>query len=159
MALTLPDLITLSDYEGNWAQYETAVYGRFSADFAPCRFLCMSKRVSARLNPPVQEKSPCFWHLISEGSVEEERTPDLRRCERIAWVRPLIEAAGGPDVRTWREVGRKNDKRLLIATPDFDYVVVTAEKDDHYLLVTAYCVEQTHRQAKLKKQWNDAGGT
>jgi hypothetical protein len=29
--------------------------------------------------------------MIQEGRTEDERTPDLRRCERIRWPRPIIE--------------------------------------------------------------------
>ena len=29
--------------------------------------------------------------MISEGKVETERTPDISRCERIAWPRPMMD--------------------------------------------------------------------
>jgi hypothetical protein len=159
MALILPPTMDLKDHGGDWNPYFELVHRQFLADFVPCRFKCLGKRVSARLNPPSEGKSPCFWHLISEGPEEEERTPDLRRCERIGWVRPVIEAAGTNDVRTWREDGHKGDKRLMVATPDFDYIVVLVEKADHFLVITAYHVEHDHRRAKFKRRWNDASGT
>ena len=157
MALTLPATLTLEEYGGDWLSYFEAVHQLFLADFSPCRFQCLGKRVSAKLNPPSDGKSPCFWHLISEGKTESERTPDMRRCERIAWVRPLIEAAGTGDARTWRETN--GDKRLLVATPDFDYLVVLIEKSDYLLVITAFHVDPQHRRDKLKRRWNDAGGT
>lgn len=34
-------------------------------------------------------KEATFWHMIQEGRIEEDRTPDIRRCERIRWPKPI----------------------------------------------------------------------
>lgn len=31
-----------------------------------------------------------FWRVISDGELEDDRLPDLRRCERITWIAYLI---------------------------------------------------------------------
>ncbi len=61
-----------------------------------------------------------FWHLTTRSAkkvkiprrkkkfypsgqtyIEEDRYPDLRRCERLPWVRPMVENAEAPEVLAW----------------------------------------------------------
>jgi hypothetical protein len=47
--------------------------------------------ISCRYFQPIGDMHRSFWHMITEGGLDdEERIPDLRRCERIAWVPHLI---------------------------------------------------------------------
>lgn len=65
-------------------------------------------------------KEKVFWHLTTRGGerkkiprrkrkfypegqtdTETERLPDLRRCERLPWVKPLIEHPTEPEVTAW----------------------------------------------------------
>ncbi|MBN1320722.1 MAG: hypothetical protein JXA87_07775 [Thermoleophilia bacterium] len=96
-----------------------------------------------------------FWHLISDGLVEDERLPDLRRCERIAWPRPMIEADGTEQVNVWLSRGEawKRGSRVAIALRDFSYVAILEYAGNHMLLVTAYLVEHDHRREKLRRQF------
>jgi hypothetical protein len=49
-------------------------------------------RVGCRPRSEAAGRCASFWHLTQQA-VEEDRTPDLRRCERIRWVRWVIENA------------------------------------------------------------------
>jgi hypothetical protein len=89
--------------------------------------------------------------LISEGEVEQERDADLDRCARIGWLRPLIEAVDTDRVKWWMSV-RGTFWRYVIALPDFSYVVILDDRDDHVYLWTAYCVKESHRRRKLAKE-------
>ena len=51
-----------------------------------------------------REMGQTFWHMISLGKVESERTPELRRCERVSWPRPLIEQCQRDGVKVWEEM-------------------------------------------------------
>lgn len=98
--------------------------------------------------------------MVSEGKVEADRTPDLRRCERIGWPRPLIEElaavlAGAGRVRCWCE-DRKGAKRIIIAMADFSYALVLDDRGDYVLPWTAYAVERDHQRQKLEKAWTAA---
>src|SRR4030066_170192 len=55
-------------------------------------------------------KEATFWHLISEGKSEKDRLPDLRRCERIRWPRPIIEHHDRLTIKFWGPE-RKGGKR------------------------------------------------
>jgi hypothetical protein len=43
--------------------------------------------------PEAHGRWASFFHLVQEGPIEDDRVPDLRRCERIRRVRWVIENA------------------------------------------------------------------
>lgn len=148
----LPALMTLNEHDGNWNRYIDHVYAAFTDDFLKAASPTFEgRRCGCKRYPLIRGKVATFWHLVSEGAEEDERLPDLRRCERIRWPRAIIERPPQGDVRVWRSV-RGGDKRIVIAVHDFSYVVVLADRGEYVLIWTAYCVEKEHRRAKLRKE-------
>ncbi|OGN55215.1 MAG: hypothetical protein A3D96_04660 [Chlamydiae bacterium RIFCSPHIGHO2_12_FULL_44_59] len=152
----LPDLILFENYKGNWNAYINAVYQCFHKDFVESKPSFQKVPVFARYHPPYEEKGATFWHLVSEGSQESERIPDLRRCERIHWPRPMIENVNPEEVKIWETIRPwKNQKqrRVNFALNNFSYIVVIAETRKGFDLVTAYHLEKPHRREKLRKEF------
>ena len=153
----LPGLVLLQDYSGMWNRYVEALYDFFHDDFILTRPLLAGVTVNHKKYPMEKGKEATFWHLISSGLTEEEREPDIRRCERIRWAKVMIEAVDTDKVRYWKtrrsSKKRRNELRHLIALPDFSYLVVLADRGTHILLWTAFCVEKEHRRKKLEKEW------
>jgi len=158
-------LPALVEFDGDWNRlsvYVDDVYACFCEDFVqrrPPPF--RGSRVSLRRFPELDGKSASFWHLVTEGNVEENRYPVIPRCERIRWPRAVLEhVETDPELLIWKS-RRGTEQRLVIALRDFDYVVVLQErrdsKDGHvfFLLLTAYPVEQTHRKNKFKKEYEE----
>jgi len=84
---TPPPLIP---FTGDWETYEEKVYQAFLESFVKRRVLFRGVPVKAQFRPPFKGKGFSFWHVISEAPDprkrrEEDRIPDLRRCERIRW--------------------------------------------------------------------------
>ncbi|QDU13603.1 hypothetical protein CA11_13870 [Gimesia maris] len=149
----LPELLRLDDCENNWELYLEAVYQAFVEDFVDSKPTYTEKKFALKRYPITDGKECTFWHLISEGANEEERLPDLRRCERIKWPRPMIESIQSGNLCVWRNKrGREN--RILIASSDFSYVVVLADRSDYVLLWTAYCVEKNHSRRKMESEYS-----
>ena len=148
----LPPLVLLEDCESNWHQYLETIYQFFCQDFVSSKPNFEGKRFALKRHPIIKGKEATFWHMISEGNVEDERLPDLRRCERIRWPRPMIEALESSHIKWWRNK-RKEEERIVIALEDFSYVVVLADRGEYVLLWTAYCVEQEHRRQKLQREY------
>jgi len=149
-----PELIPLASCGGSWTKYCETIYAEFRRDFVSSRGRFLGKHVgiSKRM---IEGKEAAFWHCISEGKVEEDRVPDMRRCERIRWPRGLIDAVGTGRVKWWKE--RDGSRcRSYVALPDFSYLVVMEEAATHFLMVTAYPIEQPHAQRKLGKRYADA---
>ena len=95
--------------------------------------------------------------------MEDDRTPDLRRCERIRWVRWVIENGDAhPEIDEWQNT-RKNEVNTLLWFRE-EYLVVLAQRQDYWLLRTAYCTEKSGRIRQLRKERdaflraNGAGG-
>lgn len=133
----LPDLIEFNDY-GNWNDYIEAIHGQFIRDFVSSVPTWPGKRMSLKRHPEYQSKSATFWHLTSEGAIEDERPPDFRRCERIAWPRAMIDRFTGQkpcavDSIVWWENQRGRDKRIVLALPDFSYVLIMADRGDYIM--------------------------
>lgn len=151
----LPPLIELPDYDGDWQKYFDAIYESFVADFVkhvPC-FDGLPVRLKRH---PVQKgKEATFWHLISEGKTEEERTPDIRRCERIRWPKQVIENAKDQAIKVWGNK-RKGERRICLWLEDCDYLVVLAERNGFYLIWTAYLIKSVHQKRKLKAEYEKA---
>jgi hypothetical protein len=148
----LPALVLLSEHAGDWSRYVEAVYGLFKQDFIYTAPVWPGKRWATKRVPMHDGKEAIFWHIVSEGGDEASRTPDLRRCERVRWPRPIIDAAQQPRLKCWRNT-RGGDKRVLIAVEDFSYVVVLADRGDYILLWTVYPVEREHQRSKLEREY------
>ncbi|MBB63461.1 MAG: hypothetical protein CMO81_00165 [Waddliaceae bacterium] len=154
----LPPLILFTDYRGQWNDYIDAVYDAYCKDFMRCRPQFRGETVHSRYHPAHGNKGATFWHLVSEGKVEEERIPDLRRCERIRWPRPIIENSELTDVKVWegyRPWRGQLQTRVNFSLFNFSYLVVIAKNSRGYDLLTAYWIEQEHRRRKLKREYED----
>lgn len=155
----LPALLMLEDSKGDWNLYLERLHQQFLQDFVETLPSWPGKRVGLKRHPEYDGKSATFWHMISEGKSEVDRTPDMRRCERIAWPRPVMdEFDDTPPSSTacktlWWKEQRRSETRYLLALDDFSYVVVVADRGDFVLPWTAYTVEYGHRRNKLRKTW------
>ena len=147
----LPPLVKLADHGGDWNCYVEAVYEYFRRDFIESRPRFPGRQFAVKRHPVEKGKEATFWHLISEGRTEADRLPDMKRCERIRWPRPVIEAVSSGKVKCWWNK-RGAEDRIVVALSDFSYVVVLADRGRYVLLWTAYPVEQPHRRRKLEKE-------
>ena len=152
----LPPLLTLPDHGGSWDAYAAAVYARFKADLIDKPSFYRGMRVGLRRHPMHQNREWAFWHIVQEGNVEANRTPDLRRCERIGWVRAIIHHAHDPRVKTWENM-RSGNPRILLWLEEQDFLVVLAPRGRRYaLLVTAYPTDRGHTRHKLQQEYEAA---
>lgn len=159
MSFELPKLIMFNDYNGDWEKYLSAIYLCFKNDFidSPGRF--NGKVVQTRREPMFQRKESCFWHIITKGKIEENRTPDMARCARIKWPRYIIDNFKNKKILYW-ENERKKDKRgieknICLCTDDWSYLVVLAIRDRYVLFVSAYPLTYKHSTEKAKKEYFD----
>lgn len=148
----LPQLVCLPEYGGDWERYLAALYIFFKKDFIDSTPMYKGKRLGLKKHPLKDGKEATFWHFIQEGSEEAERVPDMRRCERIRWPRPIIENAAEPIVKIWKNK-RGSEYRILLWLEEQEYLVVLAERAGYLLPWTAYLVTDEHRKRKLRKEY------
>ena len=152
----LPDLILMESFGGNWERFFAAVYHIFEQDFVLSKPDFRGKRLGLKRHPEYDGKSATFWHMISSGEVEAEREPDLRRCERIRWPKPVIENSTAPELKVWAEPNGKN-QRIHIWFEDEGYLVVLDDRRDYILPWTAFFIEREHQRKKYNKRWERYG--
>lgn len=148
----LPSLVLLEEYNGEWNKYLNFLYEIFISDFVESGCNYRGIKIAIKRHPQIDNKEATFWHLISEGETEGDRTPDLRRCERIRWPKPIIEKVPDEEIKVWQNK-RGNETRLCIWLENAEYLVILAERKNYLLLWTAYTVTKNHRKRKLQKEY------
>ncbi|HEX04299.1 MAG TPA: hypothetical protein ENH10_03965 [Bacteroidetes bacterium] len=148
----LPPLVLFGDHGGNWEAYLHAIYAWFRQDFVDSKPVFQGRRLGLKRSSLTSGKEATFWHMISEGAIEDERIPDLRRCERIRWPKPVIRNSEVRRVKWWISV-KKGEDRIHIWLEDEDYVVVLADRRGYLLLWTAFLVTRGHTRQKLRKEY------
>lgn len=150
----LPELVLFSSAKGNWNRYVEIIYAHYKTDFIDSKPTFQGTELSIKRYPPSNGKEHTFWHIVQEGKIEEERTPGLRRCERIRWPRPIIENSSDTKIKIWKN-RRRNKIRVLIRFQNEkdDYLVVIEERNKYLLFITAYPVDRTHTRGKLDKEY------
>lgn len=148
-----PDLVPLNAFGGDWAAYETELHRIFITDFVNGDAQYTGLRIGCRRHPETDGKWASFWHLVQEGPVEDDRLPDLRRCERIRWVRWVIEnAVAHAEIDVWQNTRGTETNTLMWFREE--YLVVLGQRQGYWLLRTAYCTDQSGRKRKLRAERN-----
>lgn len=147
----LPASEPLGSHDGDWTRYLNAIYKIFEQDFVVEKPVFRGKRLGLKRYPLYDNKEGTFWHFISEGNVEADRIPDLRRCERIRWPKPSINLCDSRGVLVWQEE-KGNESRIHIYLEHEAYLVVLNERKDYILPWTAYYVDREHQRSKLVKR-------
>lgn len=147
------DLIELS---GDPLEYIELLYGCFSRDFIESKPAFEGRQVHHDRNDD-GGKCACFIHITSKDEQDADgRVIDLRRCERLHWIRPIIENHINDEVLRWEEENRKG-KRVFLYLSDERFVVILQAFKYGFMLVTAYYVEHDgthHRYLKKHERFN-----
>lgn len=133
--MSLPELFP---FHGDWDRYEDELYEIYLETVVRSGLTFGGLPVRSKYRPPTKNKGYGFWHLISEGEREEERTPDIRRCERIRWVSWLVRnALSDPDI-TWWENDRWGNTHIVIWHENENFAVVLAKRSGYVLWVFSF---------------------
>ena len=111
--MNLPNLIKLEDHGGSWEDYLEVVYAIFKRDFIDNKVSYKKRKIALKKYPLLKGKEACFWHLTTEGKIEEKRIPDLRKCEKIGWIKPIIESSGNKEIKFWISKRGREDRIFI----------------------------------------------
>ncbi|MGE0930530.1 hypothetical protein [Peijinzhouia sedimentorum] len=150
--LQFPDLEYFEDYNGDFQEYFQAVYKIFESDFIRNHPSFEKQKVVVRKYPLVDGIHKTFYHITHEGHDENERTPDIRRMERIRFPRFVITNKQHPEILLWKNK-RGKDERIILFSERENYVVVLTDRKGFFLFITAYFIETNHRKKKLMKEY------
>lgn len=155
---SLPDIIELTEYGGNFSDYFEAVYQIFKTDFVDSKPTFEGIRLGLKRYPLVEGKEYTFYHFTHEGDIENERLPDLRRMERIAWPRPMIDNSSDRYLKVWRNIrrgkgGTKN--RILILHEAERYLIILDDRGNYILPWTAFLIKGNTQLQKHIKEYDE----
>lgn len=157
----LPELVELKDYGNNWERYENAIYEVFKKDFIDDRPEFEEQDVWIRKYPMEYEKENAFFHVTCKDfNKTNNREPDIRRCERIKWIRSFIEnyncdaslCENCEGIKVWREP-YKNKYRVNLLFEEEQYIVILEPRENYCLLITAFYIQYQHQMEKRLKKY------
>ena len=141
----LPPLILFQDFQGDWENYRQELY-RIFLNTIVNKLTFLDLPISCRYFQPIGDMHRCFWHLISQGALnDEERIPDMQRCERIHWIAHIINNQYDTELKCW-ENKRKSNINTVLWLPTERYMIILSNRKEYYLLTTAY----VHNDIKSK---------
>lgn len=158
---SLDEIINFNNYR-DWQKYEDKLYSIFKNDFIVNDTLFKNKIVQIRKHPIVCDKEQTFFHITSKNfsfnDDPNDRLPDLRRCERIHWIKPMIEINSFSNcekncLKIWPEEVRGKIRTNILNEQD-KFLVVLEEREDYVLLITAFYIEHEHTLRKKLKSYN-----
>jgi hypothetical protein len=159
--MNLPPLISFEDFPGadsaaKWPLYVNQIYDVFCQEVAHAKLSFRGLPIKCRYEKPYEGKHASFWHLMSEGQVEEDRTPDLARCARIPWIAEVIRHADDLNfvrcLDQYRETSRGRKKRVALWVYKQDYAIILEPRENCCFLITTYCV-RPGQKLKFEKEW------
>ncbi|MDR2466700.1 MAG: hypothetical protein LBD35_04830 [Prevotellaceae bacterium] len=145
----------MEDYGGNYHLYIDAVYAVFERDLIKRRPKFGSHDLHMKFHPLLQNRAYTFYHLTHKGEIESERELDLRRCERIVWVKPTIANVEEWNLKFWRQT-RNGKSRICIqlhVEDDADYFTILDVRANYVLIWTAFLAEHFHEKKKKEKEY------
>jgi len=130
--------------------YIDRLYRIFLQDFVFDRTMICGRFVGVE-KTEVDGKRERFWHLITEGPIQR-RQLDYWRCQRMPWIRILIDLHQDKSVMVWEnQRGRYNN--ICIFSREAKLFVLIRKYKDYGLLHTAYPVFEKHREGKLVEEY------
>lgn len=118
-------------------------------------------------------KETLFWHLTSRkqkaqpvprrkrkfyvsSEIPAQRYPDLRRSERLPWIKPIIENANKIEVLAWDYQEGDGSIKTYLWLKDFDYVVIMKKyPDNKRRLITSFYIDSRYKYADFERKYRD----
>ncbi|MDP8220950.1 MAG: hypothetical protein P9X26_06370 [Candidatus Stygibacter frigidus] len=153
----LPEIVKISDMGGNWDSFLERIYRIFYTDIVQKRLIYKNTLVRpADENCFEDDKLKLFWHIIQKQG-EKERQPDLRRMERIPWIKPITDNIDSQYIYLWREKkGHELRDHILLDDKSYHhYLIVLSVREKRnytdYFLITAFPPEKNYLKNLLKR--------
>jgi hypothetical protein len=154
VGVSAPQLITLEQHQGDWDAYLVEIHKKYMQYVVNGKLSLKGLPIRFKHHPAHNKMGYSFWHAISEGPIEADRIPDLRRCERIHWIPWVINNIKDEIEHfiTWWEAKRKSESTIVLFFEEENYVVILARRRDYYLFKTAFCVSPRRKRGLIKER-------
>lgn len=141
------------EFHGDWTAYVEELYQIYMDEVANAGLTFNNLPVKTKFQPMTDNKGFGFWHVISDGEIEDERNIDIRRCEQVPWIPYWInQATPPPALISWWKNKRGSHTHIVIMNEVNYYVVILAERNGYYLLKSAYTARRRRAQELLEER-------
>jgi len=146
----LPEMLEVNPWTGD--TYES-LYQLFCDTLKDVRLVYRGSKVW--FFPEIEDgKEKIFWHLTSRDDKEAgERLPDLRRSERLPWVRPMLDWPDRAEILDWDFEEADGTIKTYVWLKDHDFVVIMKKfPDETRRLITSFWIEYNNTRRKMQKK-------
>ena len=147
----LTPIITIESFDGDPEKYIENIFSIFKRDFIDTAPFLHDKVIFFDRKDD-NGRPAAFLHITTEEDKATGcRNISLRRCERIEWVRAIIEHIDDPAVLYWKKeqyTARRWATRTYLFLEQENFLVVLEEMTNGNLLITAIYVDLPHQKRK-----------
>lgn len=167
---TCESLIELDEFNGNFKNYDEYLYNEiYTKRIINNTIYFDNKPVKLKKFPKECNREQAYFHLTTKSADKgipwSEREPDLRRCERLHWIRPSIEnnhieLCGLPCFIYYTEVNKNGKTRIQLFNEKERYLIILEDRDEYLLLITAFYIHEeyylrnTMRRSERSEKYN-----
>lgn len=154
----LPDMFDDPDWS-KFVEYFNELYVIFKSTYLINDIYFRGKIVKLRYLPIVDGKEESFYHLTCKNYTKiETRKPDPNRFKRLLWAKAFII-----NYLCKEDCCKEEEKPLIWKVEKFnkyrkyyiyymDYLVILEEREDYFLLITGFYVEDDYYHYDLIDQ-------
>jgi len=150
-----------------WKVYEKNLYEIFKNMFISKVLIFEDKPIRIKQYPKYNEYETAFIHLICRKEVDKsvgpnDREPDLRRAERLHWIKCIIdnypcveECIDCEGILLYKEYynGNVNRLRVKLFLPIERYIIVLEDHKTYYLMITAFYIDNDRQLKKYYEKY------
>ena len=167
--IDFPEIIELNDFGGDFNLYQQRLLQVYQRDLWNGRLTFNGLRVVPRVHKKYRVGGlildHTFAHITTKGDIEDDRVLDIRRCERLVYIKPIIENCLHNDVKIWEnsrfdKKGNEIVSVVLWCEKINSKVILTRRRgtrgrDDYYTITSFYLVNQGHKIRQLNKEYEE----
>ena len=159
---SLPDwlepLVCLEDFGGDTETYIDHLFTIFTRDF-------VTTKPQYNGNPVFHDrgieddKPRSFTHITTEEDRgTKQRVISLRRCERIPWIKAIIEHADDPAILVWEKeqaTSRRWATRTYFFLEKGDFLVILEQLRNGHSIITAIYVDNPNQKRRHLEEYEE----
>jgi hypothetical protein len=136
------------------------LYAVFRRDLLNAKLTYLGCNVWFYPDTEEEGKETIFWHLTSRDDRTQHppvRLPDLRRSERLPWIKALITHCPDKcgDILDWDHEEGDGSIKTYIWLHRLDFVIILKRlPDGRRRLITSYHLDGDHQRNKIRKKYD-----
>ena len=140
----------IRDHDLRYAENEVWIF-REMEDGREKIFWHLTTRSVKKIKIPRRKKK---FYPKGQTYTDEDRYPDLRRCERLPWIRASIENAWEPEVLAWDYEEGDSTIKTYVWLKGYDFTVIMKKyPDDKRRLITSFYIDKSYTREDFERKY------